>query len=89
MKYTLVCEWNNPTVEAVTDLFVIVTEAETHHEALKKAARIALARFPDAAEFESEKTFWGGCYGAERLAEFYGDVSGSLVDRDCYEIIRA
>ncbi|MFI1831297.1 hypothetical protein ACH41E_33360 [Streptomyces sp. NPDC020412] len=89
MKYTFVGEWNNPTVEAITERFAVVIEAETHSEALKEAARLALAHFPEAAEFESEKTFWGGFYGAEKLIDFYGDATGSLVDRDCYEIIRA
>ncbi|ORT54183.1 hypothetical protein [Streptomyces sp. CB03238] len=88
-KYTFVCDWADYMTSLIDNRFVIVVEAEDYRKAEEKAARAALDYYPDVAEFESVKTFWGGDRGAVRVAEFYGDTSGDLVDRDCYDIIRS
>ncbi|MDX2290664.1 MULTISPECIES: hypothetical protein [Streptomyces] len=89
MKFTFLCDWANPEIATRDTKFVVVVQAESHRQAVIKAASAALARYPDIAEFESPRTFWEGEFGAKRVAEFRGDVSGSLIDREDYDHITA
>ncbi|MGW7433354.1 hypothetical protein ACWGIN_27915 [Streptomyces sp. NPDC054861] len=87
--YTFVCDWNNPVMTLIEDEFVIVVDAETHAEAIQKAAHAALAHFPNAAEYETAATFWTGEQGASRIIELYGDKANDIVDKALYTFIRA
>ncbi|MGW8769011.1 hypothetical protein ACWGN5_41835 [Streptomyces sp. NPDC055815] len=85
--FTFVCDWANRRISVRDQKFIIVVQAETHREAVVKAAHAALTRYPDVAYYESPRTFWEGEFGAVRVAEFRGDVTGSIIDREEYDLI--
>ncbi|MFJ9703562.1 hypothetical protein [Streptomyces fradiae] len=87
--YTFLCDWTNHMNHVAGAMFAVVVQAETYPEAEQRAARAALEHFPSLQDYESASTFWGGDFGAVRVAEFYDDVSPNLIDKDRYEIIRA
>ncbi|MEV0453549.1 hypothetical protein [Streptomyces sp. NPDC050600] len=89
MKYTFICDWTDKSISLYDTRFVVVAEAETEKGAAENAARAALAHYTEVAEYESHRTFWNGEFGAIRIAEFQGDITGSLIDRTTYDIIHA
>ncbi|MFB7032193.1 MULTISPECIES: hypothetical protein [unclassified Streptomyces] len=87
-KYTLLCNWTNKEISLRDSRFVIVVETENEKEIGEKAARAALEHYPDVAEHETHRTFWHGEFGATCIAEFVGDITGSLIDLTTYDVIR-
>ncbi|MEU7032013.1 hypothetical protein AB0A60_35610 [Streptomyces sp. NPDC046275] len=89
MKFTYICEWTDKKVSLYDTRFAIVVNAESEKEAAEKGARAALTHYPAVADYESHRTFWHGEFGATRIAEFRGDVTGNLIDRAAFDIIHA
>ncbi|MEU8623050.1 hypothetical protein [Streptomyces sp. NPDC048623] len=86
--YTLICEWAVEDFALTHETVVIVVSGETHKDVLEKAAKLTLEEFPELAEKESARTFWESEFGLYRVAEFYGDATGNLVDKARYHIIK-
>ncbi|MFI6874963.1 hypothetical protein ACIBL6_16165 [Streptomyces sp. NPDC050400] len=88
MAYTFVCDWRNYMTQITDNKFVVVADGITYTEAVENAAKAILDFFPNVAEYTSPKNLWNHERGVVRLAEFYGNQSGYLVDRDTYDYIR-
>ncbi|GAA2345253.1 hypothetical protein OKJ48_23115 [Streptomyces kunmingensis] len=89
LTYTFICDWLNYMTQITDNKFVVVAEGTTYEEAVENAAKAILDFFPNVAEYATPKTLWDHERGVVRLTEFYGNISGYLVDRDTYDYIRA
>ncbi|GGO58782.1 hypothetical protein [Streptomyces lasiicapitis] len=87
--YTFICDWLNYMTQITDNKFVVVASGTTYEKAVENAAKAILDFFPNVAEYASPKTLWDHERGVIRLAEFYGNQSGNLVDRDTYDHIHA
>ncbi|MBO1332548.1 hypothetical protein [Streptomyces sp. VRA16 Mangrove soil] len=86
--YTFVCDWLNYMTQLTDCKFAVVTHGETYQQAVENAAKAVLDFFPNVAEYATPKSLWNTDNGVVRIAEFYGDVTASLVDLHAYDIIR-
>lgn len=87
--YTFVCDWRDYMTQITDNKFVVIADGFTYPEAIENAAKAILDHFPNVADYASPKTLWDHERGAIRLAEFYGNQSGYLIDPHTYHHIRA